>query len=41
MIVTFEELQAFLAEQFPQGARYCPLQELRDGWCELMLQVGD
>lgn len=28
MIITFEELQAFLDEQFPQGAAYGTLQKL-------------
>ena len=41
MIVTFEELQAFLAEQFPQGARYGTLQELGDGWAEMKLEVAE
>ena len=40
MIVTFEELQAFLAEQFPQGARYGTLQELGDGWAEGLFAGG-
>ncbi|PXX92414.1 phenylacetic acid degradation protein [Marinobacter vulgaris] len=41
MIVTFEELQAFLAEQFPQGARYGTLEKLGDGWAEMKLDVDD
>ena len=41
MMVTFEELQAFLAEQFPQGARYGTLQELGDGWAEMKLEVAE
>ena len=41
MIVTFEELQAFLAEQFHQGARYGTLQELGDGWAEMKLEVAE
>ncbi|SFR61550.1 uncharacterized domain 1-containing protein [Marinobacter daqiaonensis] len=41
MIVTFEELQAFLAEHFPQGARYGTLQGLGDGWAEMKLEVDD
>lgn len=41
MIVTFEELQAFLAEQFPQGARFGTLEELGDGWAEMKLEVDE
>ncbi|KPQ00255.1 PaaI family thioesterase [Marinobacter sp. HL-58] len=41
MIVTFEELQAFLAEQFPQGARYGTLEKLGDGWAEMKLEVDE
>ncbi|WP_148861631.1 PaaI family thioesterase [Marinobacter fonticola] len=41
MTVTFEELQAFLAEQFPQGARYGTLEGLGDGWAEMKLEVDE
>jgi uncharacterized protein (TIGR00369 family) len=41
MKVTFEELQAFLTEQFPQGARYGTLEDLGDGWAEMKLEVDD
>ena len=39
MIITFEELQAFLDEQFPQGEAYGTLQKLGDGWAEMKLEV--
>ncbi|BES71367.1 PaaI family thioesterase [Marinobacter nanhaiticus D15-8W] len=41
MRVTFEELQAFLEEQFPQGAAYGALQKLGDGWAEMKLEVDE
>ncbi|SFR54685.1 uncharacterized domain 1-containing protein [Marinobacter gudaonensis] len=41
MIITFEELQAFLDEQFPQGAAYGTLQKLGDGWAEMKLEVDE
>ena len=41
MIITFEELQAFLDEQFPQGAAFGTLQELGDGWAEMKLDVDE
>lgn len=41
MMVTFEELQAFLAEQFPQGARHGTLEKLGDGWAEMKLDVDE
>ena len=41
MIITFEELQAFLDEQFPQGAAYGTLQKLGDGWAEIKLEVDE
>lgn len=41
MIITFEELQAFLDEQFPQGAAYGALQKLGDGWAEMKLEVDE
>ncbi|MEA1079295.1 PaaI family thioesterase [Marinobacter qingdaonensis] len=41
MKITFEELQAFLDEQFPQGAAFGSLQALGDGWAEMKLEVSD
>ncbi|QSP93313.1 PaaI family thioesterase [Marinobacter salinisoli] len=41
MIITFEELQAFLDEQFPQGAAFGTLQKLGDGWAEMKLEVDE
>ncbi|GBO85068.1 phenylacetic acid degradation protein [Marinobacter adhaerens] len=41
MIITFEELQAFLDEEFPQGAAYGTLQKLGDGWAEMKLEVDE
>lgn len=41
MIITFEELQAFLEEQFPQGAAFGTLQKLGDGWAEMKLDVDE
>lgn len=41
MVVTFEQLQAFLAEQFPQGARYGTLESLGDGCAEMKLDVDE
>lgn len=41
MIVTLEELQTFLAEQFPQGDRYGTLESLGDGWAEMKLDVDE
>lgn len=41
MIITFEELQAFLDEQFPQGAAYGTLHKLGDGWAEMKLEVDE
>ena len=41
MMITFEELQAFLSEQFPQGAAYGTLQKLGDGWAEMKLDVDE
>ncbi len=41
MRVTFEELKAFLDQQFPQGAAYGTLQKLGDGWAEMKLDVDD
>ena len=41
MIVTFEELQAFLDEQFPQGAAYGTLRKLGVGWAEMSLAVDE
>ncbi|KAA1170553.1 PaaI family thioesterase [Marinobacter salinexigens] len=41
MIISFEELQAFLSEQFPQGDAYGSLQKLGDGWAEMRLEVDE
>lgn len=41
MKITFEELDSFLQEQFPQGAVYGSLRELGDGWAEMGLDVDD
>ncbi|GAA0849838.1 MULTISPECIES: PaaI family thioesterase [Marinobacter] len=41
MIITFEELQAFLEEQFPQGEAFGTLQKLGDGWAEMRLEVDE
>ncbi|MCK2149820.1 PaaI family thioesterase [Marinobacter alexandrii] len=41
MIITFEELQVFLDEQFPQGAAFGTLQKLGDGWAEMKLDVDE
>ena len=41
MKVTMEQLQAFLDEQFPQGAAFGTLCELGDGTAEMMLDVDE
>jgi uncharacterized protein (TIGR00369 family) len=41
MKVTFEELDNFLHEQFPQGAAYGRLKQLGDGWAEMSLDVDE
>lgn len=41
MRVTFDELKAFLDEQFPQGAAFGTLQKLGDGWAEMKLEVDE
>ena len=41
MKVTMEQLQAFLDEQFPQGAAFGTLCELSDGSAEMMLDVDE
>ncbi|AKO53077.1 phenylacetic acid degradation protein [Marinobacter psychrophilus] len=41
MKVTMEQLQAFLDEQFPQGAAFGTLYELGDGSAEMMLDVDE
>lgn len=41
MMVTFEELDSFLHEQFPQGAAYGSLRKLGDGWAEMSLDVDN
>jgi uncharacterized protein (TIGR00369 family) len=41
MKVTMEQLQAFLDEQFPQGAAFGTLRELGDGTAEMTLDVDE
>lgn len=41
MKITFDELDRFLQEQFPQGAAYGSLNKLGDGWAEMSLDVDD
>jgi len=41
MKVSFEELDSFLQEQFPQGAAYGSLRKLGNGWAEMSLDVDD
>lgn len=41
MKITAGQLEHFLAEQFPQGARYGKLERLGDGWAEMKLEVSD
>lgn len=41
MRITAGQLEDFLAQQFPQGARYGVLERLGDGWAEMKLEVGD
>lgn len=41
MKVGFEELNAFLADHFPQGAAYGALVDLGDGWAEMVLDVDE
>ncbi|PSF10742.1 phenylacetic acid degradation protein [Marinobacter fuscus] len=41
MNITFEELNRFLEEQFPQGAAYGALEALGDGWAEMSLAVDE
>ena len=41
MRITAGQLEDFLAEQFPQGARYGALERLGDGWAEMKLEVSD
>jgi uncharacterized protein (TIGR00369 family) len=41
MKVTMEQLQAFLDEQFPQGAAFGTLCELGDGSAKMMLDVDE
>jgi len=41
MKITFEELDRFLQDQFPQGAAYGSLRKLGDGWAEMSLDVDD
>jgi len=39
--MTFEEMQRFLADEFPQGAQYGDLIDLGSGWSLMKLPVGD
>lgn len=41
MNITFEELNRFLEEQFPQGAAFGALEALGDGWAEMSLAVDE
>jgi len=41
MEITLPQLQAFLAEQFPQGAAFGTLCELGEGTAEMVLDVDD
>lgn len=41
MRITAGQLEDFLAEHFPQGARYGTLERLGDGWADMKLEVGD
>lgn len=41
MDVTFEQLNGFLAEHFPQGDAFGTLERLGDGWAEMRLSVCD
>lgn len=41
MKITAGQLEEFLAEQFPHGARYGRLERLGDGWAEMKLEVRD
>ncbi|WP_027853171.1 PaaI family thioesterase [Marinobacterium litorale] len=40
-VMSFEEMQRFLSEHFPQGDQYGQLEALGDGWAEMRLAVGD
>lgn len=39
--MNFDEMQAFLAEQFPQGDQYGVLENLGDGWAEMRLPIDE
>ncbi|WP_323751159.1 PaaI family thioesterase [Marinobacter sp.] len=41
MKLSFEELNAFLEDHFPQGAAYGALADLGDGWAEMVLNVDE
>ncbi|WP_293265127.1 PaaI family thioesterase [Neptunomonas sp.] len=40
-VMNFDEMQAFLAEQFPQGDQYGVLENLGDGWAEMRLPIDE
>ncbi|MGY8871014.1 MAG: PaaI family thioesterase [Pseudomonadales bacterium] len=40
-VMNFDEMQAFLAEQFPQGDQYGVLESLGDGWAEMRLPIDE
>ena len=40
-VMRFDDMQAFLAEQFPQGEQYGVLEALGDGWAEMKLPIDD
>jgi uncharacterized protein (TIGR00369 family) len=40
-VMSFDDMQAFLAEQFPQGEQYGVLEALGDGWAEMKLPIDD
>lgn len=39
-VMSFESMQTFLAEQFPQGEQYGQLEALGDGWAKMRLPVA-
>lgn len=41
MQMSFEQMQSFLAEHFPQGEQYGSLEKLGDGTATMRLPVGD
>lgn len=40
MKVSFDELSAFFAKQFPQGMTYGSLKNLGDGWAEMRMEIS-